>query len=571
MSFGEILVKKNFITNDLLIQAKERAAKSGVSLEEILLENNVSETAVLEAKSEAFGIPIRRLSLSAHIAFDVLKNIPEESVRHYKFAPLGMREGVMEIGIVNPDDMEAREALQFLSSKLNLPLKIFLIAGSDLNNVLKDYKSLGGETSNLLDELESIIAEKSTSDEVKKEQSDAGGQIIEEAPITKMVAVILRHAIDGNASDVHIEPLVNKLKVRFRVDGVLHTSLILPIQVHGAVVGRIKILTNLKLDEKRKPQDGRFEATVGGRRIDFRVSTLPTFLGEKVVIRVLDATQGLRKLEEVGLIGRNLEIVKEALKRPYGLILLTGPTGSGKTTTLYSMLSLLDREKYNVVSLEDPIEYNVEGVSQSQVHPEIDYTFANGLRSILRQDPDMIMVGEIRDKETAVLAIQAALTGHLVFSTLHTNNAIGVIPRLIDMGVDPFLIPATLTLAIGQRLVRKLCPESRKEMPVSEGIKKFLDKEMEGVLPERRGEFKMPQQIYQSLPSGVCPRGTRGRVGVFEVLQMTQELEQIILTSPSESAIMKEAINQGMTTMRQDGILKVFKGEIGMEELKEVI
>ncbi|MFH1979052.1 MAG: GspE/PulE family protein [Patescibacteria group bacterium] len=568
MNFGEILVKNKTVSSDVLAQSKKEAEESGLSLEEVLSKNGVEEELIVDAKSKAFGIPSKKITSSASIPFDILQQIPEESARHYKFAPLGIVDGIMEVGIVNPDDMAGREALQFLSSKLNLPFKIFLISSGDLQKVLKNYESLGGQAVRILDEIESVVSEKTIPEEFLKKNQ----KITEEAPVTKMVAVILRHAIDGRASDIHIEPTSDMLKVRFRVDGVLYTSLKLPSKVHDSIVARIKILTNsIKLDEKRKPQDGRFEAGISGQRVDFRVSTFPTFFGEKVVIRILDSSKGLKKLENTGIVGRNLELIKGALTRPYGLVLLTGPTGSGKTTTLYSMLSMLDREKSNVVSLEDPIEYNLDGMSQSQVRPEIKYTFANGLRSILRQDPDIIMVGEIRDKETASLAIQAALTGHLVFSTLHTNNAIGVIPRLIDMGVDPFLIPATLTLAIAQRLVRTLCTESRKALPVEGSVKETLEKELSGVVEEVRQKIEIPKEIYQSKPSPACPRGTRGRTGVFEVLKMTPELEKIVLTNASESDIIKEARRQGMLTMREDGVFKVLRGEIGLEELREVI
>jgi type II secretory ATPase GspE/PulE/Tfp pilus assembly ATPase PilB-like protein len=364
----------------------------------------------------------------------------------------------------------------------------------------------------------------------------------------------------------------DKVKIRFRVDGILHTSLILPISVHDALVARIKILTQvMKLDEKRKPQDGRFEARILDKRADFRVSTFPTFYGEKVVIRILDPEQGLKSLEDIGMVGRNLDIVKWAIERPYGMVLLTGPTGSGKTTSLYAMIQRLEREKFNVVSLEDPIEYNIEGMSQSQVRPEIQYTFANGLRSILRQDPDIIMVGEIRDRITARLAIQAALTGHLVFSTLHTNNSVGVIPRLVDMGIEPYLISSTLLVAIAQRLVRTLCPESRKELPVIGSVKEKIESELSGVSEERRKEIQIPDKIYQGLPSAMCPRGTRGRTAVFEILHMTPELENIIITKPSEAAIAEEARRQGMLKMREDGILKVLKGEVGLAQLDEVV
>jgi len=570
MTFGEVLIKNKKISRDVLVESKKEAEKYGLSLDSILLREGVSEKDLVGSKSEAFGIPARELSSSVSIPFDVLQQIPEESARHYKFVPLEVKEGMIEIGIVNPDDLDAREALQFLSSKIGMPFKIFLISSSDLQKVLKDYKSLGGEAVKILGELESVIAQKGSREEILKKKT-GGVKIVEDAPVIKMVAVILRHAIDGNASDIHIEPRVDKLKVRYRVDGILHTSLELPSKVHEAVVARIKILTNLKLDERRKPQDGRFETKLWGRHIDFRVSTFPTFFGEKVVIRILDSTKGLKKLEDTGMTGQNLEKVKEALKKPYGLILLTGPTGSGKTTTLYAMLNMLNKEKFNVVSLEDPIEYNLNGVSQSQVKPEIGYDFANGLRSILRQDPDMIMVGEIRDKETARLAIQAALTGHLVFSTLHTNNSFGVVPRLIDMGVDPFLISATLLLAIAQRLVRTLCSESSEAVPIPKAIEEEFKKEFGNMPVEITEKIKIPKEIHRARPSSKCPLGMRGRTGIYEILKMTPNLEQIILTKPKEGAIMEEAKRQGMLTMKQDGFLKVFNGTIGLEQLKEAI
>src|SRR3989344_4092947 len=392
----------------------------------------------------------------------------------------------------------------------------------------------------------------------------------EEAPVSKMVAVMLRHAIEGRASDVHVEPGKGKLRVRFRVDGVVYTSLFLPMNVHEAIISRVKIMANLKIDEKREPQDGRFKIVIDGRDVDFRVSTFPTYFGEKVAIRILDPEAGVRELSALGLAGRNLKLTEDALKLPYGLILVTGPTGSGKSTTLYAMLQLINQEKRNILSLEDPIEYNIEGLNQSQVRPEIGYSFASGLRSVLRQDPDVIMVGEIRDNETAQLAIHAALTGHLVLSTLHTNNAIGVIPRLIDMGVDPFLIPSTLVLAIAQRLTRRLCEESRKEIPLTGSTLEKIKKEFDGFPEEVKKKNQLPKHIYEALPSSTCPKGTRGRIGVFEALSMTPALEKIILSDPSESTIAAEAVRQSMITMRQDGLLKAFDGKIGLEALSEV-
>jgi type IV pilus assembly protein PilB len=570
MTLSEILLQKNIVDQDTLAKSRKEAQKRNMSLEDVLLERGVSEKDLVSAKSELLGVPVRFLAGAEEISFDLLKYIPEESARYYKFVPLSFKDGILEVGMVNPDNIEAKEALQFLASKLNLPFKIFLITPSDFQKILKNYKSLGGEARKVLGELETVLEEKPGSKEMKEmKEIISEERIVEEAPVTKMVGVILRHAVEGAASDIHIEPHLDKVKVRFRLDGILHTSLILPKSVHEAVVARVKILTNMKLDEKRRPQDGRFSANIGKRRIDFRVSTLPTLLGEKIAIRILDPQKHLTKLEELGLEDQNLELVKEALKKPYGLILLTGPTGSGKTTSLYAMLHALDRERFNVISLEDPVEYNIDGVNQSQIRPEIGYDFANGLRSILRQDPDIIMVGEIRDRKTAQLAIQASLTGHLVFSTLHTNDAVGVIPRLIDMGVDPYLIPSTLILAVAQRLVRTLCPDSKKPLKVKGRVKEKLEREMKDMPRAIREKIVMPQEIYEAKPSSVCPRGTKGRMGVFETFKMTPQLEKIILESPSEGNIMKEARRQGMVTMREDGILKVLKGKIGLEQLEE--
>jgi type II secretory ATPase GspE/PulE/Tfp pilus assembly ATPase PilB-like protein len=381
------------------------------------------------------------------------------------------------------------------------------------------------------------------------------------------VATILRYATDGNASDIHIEPNQETIKVRFRVDGVLNTSLILPIKVHSAVVDRIKILCNMRLDEKRKPQDGRFTTRIDDRKIDFRVSTFPTFFGEKVVMRLLDQEKGVKRLDQLGLSQRNIDLIRKAMERPYGLILISGPTGSGKTSTLYSMLQEVDREHENVLSLEDPIEYNIEGMSQSQVRPEIDYTFASGLRTTLRQDPDVIMVGEIRDKETAQLAIQAALTGHLVLSTLHTNSAIGVVPRLVDMGVDPYLIAPTLILAIAQRLVSSLCPGGGKEVPIEGALKLMVDKQFEDLPEEYKSKLEFGNSVFERASTTECPNGVRGRTAVMEVLEVDKDIENIILKSPNEQDIRKIARNKGMITMKEDAILKTMKREIPFEEV----
>ncbi len=518
-------------------------------------------------------IPTRDLK-GQNIAPEVLGLIPTDAASHYQLVALGVTDGVLEVGMVDPEDMAARDALQFIASKLGLPFKVFGISQADFEEASKGYAGLTGEVDKALDEYEANLeSDKQKAEEkvkINRTSPGKGPSIIEEAPVTKIVQVILEHATSGAASDIHIEPTHDKVRVRFRVDGTLFSSIFLPLSVHAAVVARIKILTNMKLDEKRKPQDGRFSAKVEKRRIDFRVSTLPTYFGEKVVIRILDPEKKLITLPSLGLDGANLEAVKRALAKPYGLILLTGPTGSGKTTTLYSMLNEIDREKYNVVSLEDPIEYDIPGVNQSQVQPDIDYTFANGLRSILRQDPDIIMVGEIRDKETAKLAIQAALTGHLVLSTLHTNNAIGVVPRLVDMGVDPYLIPPTLVAVMAQRLVPTLCEDSKEEMPVSDSIKAMIDEQFSDMPANLKESIKIPEKIYQGVKSATCPAGTRGRLGVFEIIEMDQGLEKIILTNPSDTAIYDYVRARGFKTFKEDALEKAFKGLIPLAEVNKL-
>ena len=570
MNFTDILIQKNLISAEDLRKIRSESEGNSRNLEQGLMARGISEDVILAAKGEVLGIPTKRIKEMGRVPFDILKFIPEESARHYQMIPIGLDDKILDIGMVNPDNTEANEALRFIGAKLGFKQKIYLITLSDLDAILKEYKGLGGETVKVLGELESVLAEQKM--EIPEEFfKGVEGKLVEEAPITKMVAVILRHAVEGRASDIHIEPTRDKLRVRFRLDGVLYTSLMLPLGVHEAIVSRIKILTNMLLDEKRKPQDGRFSARIIGREVDFRVSTFPSSFGEKVVLRILDSKKSSNSLEQLGLYGYNLEAVKEALKFPYGMILLTGPTGSGKTTTLYVMLQMLDREKNNVVSLEDPVEYVIEGVSQSQVKPEIGYDFANGLRNILRQDPDIIMVGEIRDKETAKLAVQAALTGHLVLSTLHTNNAIGVIPRLIDMGIDPYLIPPTLRLAVAQRLAPTLCLDSRKSVLFKDAIKEKFEKEIAGIPESTRKLIKLPSEIYEPFPSPKCPRGTMGRIAVYEVLKITKEMERIILTNPTEPPIFKEARQQGMITMREDGIIKVLSGIIGYEELEGIV
>lgn len=572
MSILDILAQKEIIKRGDIGRIKTEAESAGVLIEQILIKHGINEAAILDAKGEYYNIPTRSLE-GQQIPFTILKNISEDSARHYSFVPIDVKDGLLEVGIVDPENIEARDALNFIASKLNMPFKLYLITMADFEKVLDDYKGLSGEVTKALTELETELSDDVDNVEMSTNISSEDPletKIVEDAPVTKIVATMLRYATEGNASDIHIEPLKDKIRVRFRVDGVLNTSLLLPASVHSAVVARVKILSNMKLDEKRKPQDGRFSAKIDGRKIDFRVSTFPTYHGEKVVMRILDQERGVQTLDKLGLSATNLGYIRDAIKRPYGMILISGPTGSGKTTTLYSMLGEINKEELNVLSLEDPIEYNIDGVSQSQVFADIGYTFATGLRTTLRQDPDVIMVGEIRDKETAGLAVQAALTGHLVLATIHTNNAVGVIPRLIDMGVDPYLIAPTLILTMAQRLTKTLYPGTGKAVPVEGSIQAKLERQFSDLPEEYKKALPRFENVYEPEPTSLCPTGLKGRVAVFEAFKMNKEIEKLILTNPTETAIYETLRKKGMLTLKEDAIIKALNKEIpwgGVDEL----
>ncbi|MBI5798391.1 MAG: type II/IV secretion system protein [Candidatus Yonathbacteria bacterium] len=546
--------------------------KKGSSLNEALIALGVKKEDILRGMGFYYKLPTRELG-EVKVPFEVLKYIPEDSASYYHFAPLSIVNGVLEIGIIDPENIEARDALQFIATKLGMPFKIFLISEEDFNGILESYHGLTGEVTKALSELEVDISGVDKTALIKKEseKKEEGAKkeahIVEDAPVAKIMAVILRHATEGGASDVHIEHTGENVRVRFRVDGELFTSLVLPVDVHNSVVARIKILAALKLDEKRKPQDGRFSARIDARKIDFRVSTFPAYYGEKVVMRILDTQKGVKKLDELGFRADSLALIKNALRRPYGIILVTGPTGSGKSTTLYSMLNELDKEVKNIVSLEDPVEYNIGGISQSQVRPEIGYTFATGLRTTLRQDPDVIMVGEIRDAETAQLAIQAALTGHLVLSTLHTNTAIGAIPRLVEMGVDPYLIAPTLVLSVAQRLVKKICDGGGHEVPNEGAIHIMLEKQFADVPQEFKAKLNVNRPLYEAIPTPECSSGTRGRIPVTEVFSIDKEIEKIILAEPTDARLWEAARKKGMLSMKEDAILKSMDKVVPFQEV----
>ncbi len=573
--FLDFLLSQNIITelqyNKVLAEVD---TKFEGNLTNAILSVGISEDSLTQSKASFYKIPYQKIT-TRDVPYEVVNYISEESARHYKFVPIAFSDGVLSIGVTEPENIEGMNALQFISVKLSIPFKVFLISYSDFVAVAENYKAVSQEVSNALVELDSEIEEElsliskknSKNQDSSKPQLLDQEKIVEDAPIIKIVAVIINHAVEGNASDIHIENTGEKVQVRYRLDGVLHKTLVLPLTSFDGIVARIKILAKLRLDEKRKPQDGSFATVLDGRKIEFRILTFPAYYGEKVVMRILDSEKGVKSLEDLDLTKENLDMIKDAITRPYGLILISGPTGSGKSTTLYSMLNQVDKEGSNVVSLEDPVEYQIEGVTQSQVMPEIGYTFASGLRSILRQDPNIIMVGEIRDKETAQLAIQAALTGHLVLSTIHTNSAIGIVPRLVDMGVDPYLIAPTLILAMAQRLVRKVDPKARHKIPMDEITRELIRKQFEDLDKKYADKLTIPDFMYEVKPTSESPSGLRGRVAVFEMFKVDRDIQEQILKNPVEPELYKLCRNKGMLTLREDALMKALEGDILMQEV----
>ncbi|MBU3918581.1 GspE/PulE family protein [Patescibacteria group bacterium] len=571
MPLIDTLLKRGEIDKKIADEFKKKIESDEITEEELLIKEKVlPEEELFQMKSKELGIPLVK-SLPKDISQEILEFIPRDSAEHYRMCPISKKDKKLIIAMVYPENLKAQEALNFLSRQKNFSYSVVLITISEFQEYLKQYQSLGREVRMALQELEQQL-QATPGEKISTSSLD----IVKhkgEAPISKTVAVMLKHAVEGHASDIHVEPSREKTRIRFRLDGILHSSLFLPREVHPSIVARIKIVSKLKIDESRIPQDGRFSVIINGQSIDFRVSTFPTTLGEKVVMRVLNPANKLDKLEDLGLEASNLKLIKKAIQEPYGMILSTGPTGSGKTTTLYVILERLNKDGVNIVTLEDPVEYFIEGVSQSQIKPEIGYTFATGLRHILRQDPDIIMVGEIRDKETANLATHAALTGHIVLSTLHTNNAIGAIPRLTDLGVKPFLLPSTITVVMAQRLLRRLCPHCKKKVRPSVAIGKFIRDEIAKFPAKINEEYRFNKDFWIWEPAGCSQcggKGYSGRTAVFEVLSMTKELADIILTNFIREEVEKEANRQGMITMRQDGVLKLLKGETSVDEVVRV-
>lgn len=555
-SIEEILFKEGLISSDQLSAIRLESINSGLPIEKILLSRNmVSSDKIIMAKAQILNVPYIKLEGRA-IAADVLNLVPEAAARRYSIIPFDKKEDELWVAMADPLDIQISE---FIEKKSNLRVKPFLAEAPDIIKAISDQYSqnLSSDVTSALKEVASVKQE---------EESQNAPEILREAPVSNIIDQLLEYAIKSRASDIHIEPQEERTRVRYRIDGILQEKILLPKGVHEALVSRIKILSVLKIDEKRLPQDGRFTFTYAQNVVDLRVSVIPTVFGEKVVLRLLPKSTQAPTLLELGLRGTALKTLDTQLLRPHGIILICGPTGSGKTTTLYSILTKISTTKVNIVTVEDPVEYQIPGVNQVQVNPAVGLTFASALRSFLRQDPNIIMVGEVRDSETADLAIQAALTGHQVFSTLHTNSSSGAPPRLLDMGVEPFLLTSALNAAVGQRVVRKICPHCKIEFnapaEVIENIKAVLGK----YLPQNSSG-----KLFKGKGCTFCVNsGYLGRIGIFEVLPITEEISKLILEHSSSNIIEEKAVAAGMVTMKQDGYLKALEGVTTMEEVLRV-
>lgn len=560
-----ILVSSEKLPNTVAEEIRTESLNTGEQIDVLLRKKNlISEEDYARARAASLGIEFIALAGEA-ISPDVINFIPEPVARRYTLVPFQVEagdKGALSIAMLDPLDFQV---IEFLEKKSGRPIKAFMALKDDITAAIDELytQNLGADVTAALEESTPLV---------KTYEAGHLGEVIREAPIAQIVSAILEQAIRLRASDVHIEPLIGETRVRYRVDGILQERLMLPHRLQDAVVSRIKILADMKIDEKRIPQDGRFNFKMGESEVDLRVSTLPTVHGEKVVMRLLKKSGGIPTMGELGLRGLALKHLETAIQRPHGIILVTGPTGSGKTTTLYAVLAILNNTKVNIMTLEDPVEYEMAGINQVQINPAAGLTFATGLRSFLRQDPNIILVGEIRDAETTELAIQAALTGHLVFSTLHTNNAAGAIPRLIDLGAEPFLVASALNAMVGQRIARRICPTCKEEYTPESQVLDDLKKIVGTLWPADK-----PMMLYRgkgTVNGATCDScggsGYLGRLGVFEVFPVTDEISRLTLSRAPMQEIERQAIKEGMITMKQDGYLKALEGVTTLEEVLRV-
>jgi type IV pilus assembly protein PilB len=574
-----------FVSQNKLTELEAKDIEADISLRDDILVDDLLRTKqitaddVMQVRSVLYGLPIYKKDIAEDK--ELTRFISVVQSKQFLAIPLEVNEEVLSVGVVDPEHGNVLDSLQFLFGTDHQAYKVFLISYDSYKKHFGLAIEAPLEKASLTDKVDDQKISYVSKEELEKDGNASGeidlsdvSQILDadlaKLPIPEIFSIILRYAIDNGASDIHIEHIGTALRARIRLDGQLETVTTLPMKMHPMLIARVKILCSMKLDEKRKPQDGRFSTRLGDHSIDYRVSTFPGYYGEKVVLRILDSYKGVRPVDTLGFNEQQMTDIRAALARPYGIVLICGPTGSGKTTTLYAMLNEIDREHRNVVSLEDPIEYNVASMNQSQVFPEIGYTFASGLRSILRQDPDVIMVGEIRDAETAQLAIQAALTGHLVFSTIHTNTAIGVVTRLLDMGIEPYLIAPTIIATIGQRLSRQIAQGSAQEMESSEAMKEMVAEQFKDMPEEFKSKLPLDKPLHQAKPSEAFPSGMKGRVPVFEVLTFTSQIQNAVLHSQGEEEMWKIARANGYMTMKEDAIIKSIQGIIPFTEINEL-
>ncbi|OGZ23612.1 MAG: hypothetical protein A3A08_00155 [Candidatus Nealsonbacteria bacterium RIFCSPLOWO2_01_FULL_41_9] len=572
---------KAFLLDAGLIKESEfdecvkKAEKTNQKVDDVLVSDGlIQKEELIKLEAYILGIPFVNLE-KEKVDPGILKMIPEPIARSHNIVAFRKKADALEVAMLDPEDLRT---IEFIKKTANLKILPRLTTPESIKNVLLQYqKSLEVEFGEIIKKESGGI--KAVKDEAEVQEGEDLKKIAEELPVIKIVDTLLKHAILQRTSDIHIEPTEKEVLVRYRIDGILRDAMTLPILAASGIVARIKVLSNLKLDEHRLPQDGRFKIETEDYKYSVRVSILPVFTGEKIVMRLLSETAQAFTLEQLGFRGNATEDVQHNLRKPVGMILVTGPTGSGKTTTLYSMMEILNNPGINISTVEDPIEYRMPRINQTQVSPKIGLTFASGLRSLVRQDPDIIMVGEIRDSETVSLAINAALTGHLVLSTLHTNSAAGAIPRLIDMKAEPFLISSTLNIIIAQRLVRKLCDEKEKYFLSDSEIKnlgKYCDlaKILRILTEEKLAKPKTAlKQIpfFRPKPAKECPEGYKGRVGIYEVLPVTQTIKELIVKLATSDQIQSQAQKEGMVTMIEDGFIKAAQGITSIEEVLRVI
>jgi len=569
------LLKKGKISEEQYKKILAESKKDNLSPDELLESKKIiSEDDIAIVKAELYSLNVADI-YGLKIDRKILNIIPRDIAENYSVLVFDKNKDILKIAILDPGDFRAREAINFIARQKNLKLEYFAVPKSAFKKALAQYSGLAVEVEAAVDSAESRFA--STSMRRKGAPELGSGEISRSAPIAKLVASILRYAVDNQVSDVHIEPFTDKSRIRYRIDGVLRETAMLPGHLHSAIISRIKVMSNLKLDETRIPQGGRIRVMISNRKIDLRVSVMPLLDKEKAVMRILDPMRRIFTLNDLGFWGSGLKTIENNLSKPHGMLLITGPTGSGKTTTLYALLKILNKATVNIVSLEDPIEYVLEGINQSQVKSDIGYSFASGLRSIVRQDPDVIMVGEIRDDETAELAVHAALTGHIVLSTLHANDAFGAIPRLIDMEVAPFLLASSVNTVIAQRLVRKICAHCREQIVLSKDLEKsvedvFKNEKIEGFnLEEYRDTKTGHLKFYRGKGCSRCNQeGYKGRLAVFEALNITNEMKDIITEGSNEEMAEKEIQRQKMVKIVRDGYIKALRGETTMEEILRV-